>query len=266
MEKVTPGIVSSLIAAGRTADVYAWSSDQVIKLFHPWFELDSILFEQKVAQVVQASGLPVPAVGEIIQVKGRNGLIYQRVDGRSMWETLRRQPWRLVSFARRMAELHVALHAVAAPADFPDQRGRFQRRIQQEGALPQDTRQQLLDLLERLPAEDRICHGDFHPGNILITAQDEVIIDWIDVTRGSPLADLARTSIIALGAAATQQVPQAWMKVILRLFHALYLRRYFQLRPGGYEEYCHWLPVVAAARLAENMPELEAWLVSQATK
>lgn len=256
--------IGPLLASGRTAEVFAWGTNQIIKLFHPWFELENIGFEQKVARAVQASGLPVPEVGEIIQVNGRNGLIYQRVDGRSMWEVLARQPWRLLSFARRMAELHAALHAAAAPADLPDQRGRFLNRIQYEGALPEDVRRRVLNLLESLPAGERICHGDFHPGNILLTARGAVVIDWIDVSRGSPLADVARTSIIALGAAATQQVPKMGMKAILRLFHGLYLRRYFRLCPGGFTEYRRWLAVVAAARLAENMPELESWLVRQA--
>jgi uncharacterized protein (TIGR02172 family) len=258
--------IGPLLASGRTADVFAWGTDQVIKLFHNWFELDNILFEQKVARAVQASGLPIPAVGEVVQVNGRNGLIYQRVDGRSMWEILAHQPWRLVSFAWRMAELHAALHAVAAPADLPDQRRRLRRKIEQAGGLPEEIRQRALGILDKLPAGDWICHGDFHPGNVLLTARGEVIIDWIDVSCGNPLADLARTSIIALGAAATRQVPQLGMKATLRLFHWLYLRRYFHLRPGGYDEYHRWLPVVAAGRLGENMPELEAWLVRQAAK
>lgn len=258
--------MSTLIASGRTADVYAWGTEQVIKLFHDWFALENILFEQKVARAVQASGYPVPAVGEIIQVNGRNGLIYQRVEGCSMGEALAHRPWRLFHFARRTAELHAALHAVAAPADMPDQKRRLQRKIEQARALPEELRRRALDAVGKLPAGDRICHGDFHPGNILMAARGEVIIDWIDACRGNPLADLARTSVLALGTAATAQVAQAGMKASLRLFHALYLRRYFRVRPGGYEEYRRWLPVVAAARLSENIPELEQWLVRWAAK
>ena len=264
MEETALGILGSLIASGRTADVYAWGADQVVKLYHDWFGLEDIQFEQRMAQAVQASGLCVPAVGEIIQVNGRNGLIYQRVDGSLMWEALARQPWRMISLAYRTAELHADLHGIVAPTDLPEQRRRLQRKIEQARALPEELRQRALAALDKLPAGDRICHGDFHPGNILLTGRGEVVIDWIDATRGNPLADLARTSILALGSAATAQVPQKAMKASLRLFHALYLRRYFRLRPGGYAEYRRWLPVVAAARLSENIPELEQWLVTQA--
>jgi hypothetical protein len=54
------------------------------------------------------------------------------------------------------------------------------------------------------------------------------------------------------------------LKVLVRVFHSAYLKQYFHLRPGGEEEYRRWLPVVAGARLSENIPELEKWLVTQA--
>ncbi len=253
------------IATGRTAILFARGAVQVLKLFHPWRELDDILFEQKVVRVVQSSGLPAPAVGELVQVNGRYGLVYQRVDGCPMWDTLARQPWRIVHLARRTAELHLGLHAVNAPADLPDQRERIQRKIERAEALTEEARQRALAALDRLPGGDKLCHGDFHPGNILMTAGGVVIIDWMDTTRGNPLADLARTSTLALGAASTAQVPQMGMKVSLRLFHFLYRREYFRLRPGGTSEYRRWLPVVAAARLSENIPELQDWLILRAT-
>lgn len=110
-----------------------------------------------------------------------------------------------------------------------------------------------------------ICHGDFHPGNVLASPQGETVIDWIDATRGNALADVARASILALGAVATTQTSGV-EKLFVRLFHTIYLRRYFVLSPGGREEYGRWLPIVAAARLSENIPELEQWLLAQAQK
>jgi hypothetical protein len=71
---------------------------------------------------------------------------------------------------------------------------------------------------------------------------------------------------IALGTAASSQTPYRTMKTFVRLFHVAYLRRYFQLHPGGEAEYRRWLPVVAAARPSENIPELERWLVKRAGK
>ena len=121
-------------------------------------------------------------------------------------------------------------------------------------------------MLAAMPAGDRLCHGDFHPGNIMVLKQGEMIIDWIDAAIGNPLADIARTTVIFLGAIAAHQIKQPFMKFILHLFHDLYIHNYFSIRPGGENQYRQWLPIVAAARLSENIPELEKWLISQTGK
>lgn len=251
------------IARGNTADVYPWEPGYVLKLFHR-FSAEDVAYELKVTRAVQASGVPAPAAGPAIVVDGRQGLVYERVDGSNMFVALQRKPWRLCRYARRLAELHAQVHQRSCSDEVPPQRRRLERKIAHAAALPEQVKAALLTQLATMPDGDRICHGDMHPGNVLMTAGGEVVIDWIDATRGNPLADVARTSILLLGAAATRQIPHPLVKRVVRLFHWLYLRRYFQLRPGGQEEYRRWLPIVAAARLSEGIPELEAWLASQA--
>jgi uncharacterized protein (TIGR02172 family) len=254
------------IAYGRTAEIYAWQRGHVLKLFYDWFEVEDIEYEARIARAIHASGLPVPAAGDIIHVNGRHGLVYQRVDGATMWKELSRKPWSVLAYARRMAELHVEMHTSTVQADIPSQRQKLVSKIRHAEALPAHLRAKALAALETMPDGDRLCHGDFHPGNILMTVQGEIVIDWIDASRGNPLADLARTTIIALGAAETRQIQGLLLKAFVRIFHAAYIRYYFKLSPGGEDEYNRWLPIVAAARLSENISEMEKWLIAKAEK
>jgi uncharacterized protein (TIGR02172 family) len=260
--------VGQPMARGRTADVYAWGDDQVLKLFHERFPLEDIEYEARIARAVHASGLPVPGVGDIVQVSERNGLLYERVEGPSMLEVVQRKPWRVFRYARRLSALQAQVHAqVPAPVfrtNVPAQREKLERKIRQAGALPARLRSAVLAALDGMPEGERICHGDFHPGNVLLTAEGEVIIDWIDVTCGDPPADVARTTIILMGAVESHQIPSPFMRAFVRLFHLVYLRHYLDLRPGGEERYRRWLPIVAAARASEGMPELGPWLIAQA--
>lgn len=258
--------IGSPIAYGRTAEIYAWPDNHVLKLFHDWFPRESIQYEARLAEIVHRSGLPVPAVGEILDVNGRIGLIYERVAGAALFEVMPQKPWTIFRYARRMAELHVEMHSRTITLEIPRQRQRLIEKIVAAKPLPDPLRTRILAALATLPDGDQLCHGDFHPANVLATPQGEVIIDWIDATRGNPLADLARSSIIAQGVAATEQTTTAVEKLFVRLFHAVYLRRYLALRPEGEAEYGRWLPIVAAARLSENIPELEAWLLAKAKK
>ena len=249
-------------AVGRTAEIYDWEPGWIIKLYFDWFKTEAIKYEQSIATAICAAGLPVPAVGELVRVNGRTGLLYQKINGQSMDMVLANLPFRIFAYARILAELHAEMHAKPILADVPQMRNKLRRKIHEAPPLPDNLRTAALKSLEDLPDGNRLCHGDFHPGNILINESGAVIIDWIDATIGSPLADVARTTILALGMAAMQ--PGKIADLGIRMMHSLYLRRYFQLRPEGYEEYRRWLPIVAAARLDEGIDELEPWLLEQA--
>jgi len=258
--------LNSPIARGRTADVYPWGDKYILKLFHNWFEFEDIEYELRIAHAVHASGVKTPAVKELVQVEGRNGLIYERVNGKSMVEIFSQKPWRFFSYSRTLARLHVEMHDCVFNAEVPHQYNKLHNKINHADALPASLKYKLLTELESLPKGDRVCHGDFHPANVLIAEDDAIVIDWIDAACGNPLADVARTSIIFLGAANTAQTPNPIIKMFTKLSHALYLHEYFRLYPNGMDEYHRWLPVVAAGRLTEGMPELEKWLVTQAGK
>src|SRR5215475_13045432 len=118
------------IAHGRTADVYDWDDGHILKLFHNWFPLEDIEYELKIARAVHASGVKSPAVGEMIQVQGRNGLIYERVAGESMLAMFRRKWWMVFGYARIFAKLHAQMHESVFDADVPTLHGKLQYRIE----------------------------------------------------------------------------------------------------------------------------------------
>jgi len=254
------------IARGRTADVYNWDEEYILKLFHDWFELEDIEYELRIARATSASGVKSPMVVKQVQVQGRNGLVYERVEGVSMLGMFQLQPWKVAHYGKLLAMLHTEMHERTAEVDIPGQQASLERKIRRAEALPLLVRTSLLNSLASMPSGDRVCHGDFHPANVLMEGKEATVIDWIDASRGNPLADVARTSIITLGAVSSSQVPNPVLKIFVKVFHSAYLEQYFHLRPGGEDEYRRWLPILAGARLSENIPELERWLVKQAER
>jgi len=126
--------------------------------------------------------------------------------------------------------------------------------IADEGSA--ELKEQALEALERLPDGDALCHGDFHPDNILMSPRGPVIIDWPDATSGHPLADVARSSLLMRVGGLPPGTARRWLVESMRaLFHAVYVRRYFGLRPGAREQLAAWQLPVAAARLSEDIPE-----------
>jgi uncharacterized protein (TIGR02172 family) len=253
--------LSKPIARGRTADVYAWDDRRILKLYQAWCPPHWVEQESRVAQLVCQVGIPTPAAGEIVSVDGRRGILYERVNGISMLEDLRRRPWLILRHAQTLAELHAQIHRQTIPNLYSYRDG-LARSIQQAPQLTEAARQKALARLADLPDEQKLCHGDFHPQNILVSAQGVVVIDWMTASLGNPLADVARTSLIlSVGVRSAGREISSLARLFSGLFHRTYLNRYLALTPGGQVELLRWQPVIAAARLNECIePEREALL------
>jgi uncharacterized protein (TIGR02172 family) len=239
------------IAFGRTAEVYAWENGQILKLFHPQWGAEDAEHEARIGRALHAAGLPVPRTGEIVHINGRVGLIYEYVKGRSLVEAVRRSPWRVSVYARDFARLQGEIHSRTI-SGLPSQRQRLERRIRSANRIPEAVRETLLQTLRTLPEGDRICHGDFHPLNVLVTKRGFVAIDWVDATRGNPLADIARTALI-LELAELAQLPFI-LRTVRAWFYRIYLRSYRRLAPFPEGQFMAWHRLIAAARLAEDIP------------
>ncbi|MBN2392145.1 MAG: phosphotransferase [Anaerolineae bacterium] len=210
----------------------------------------------------------MPRAGEIVEVDGRLGLEYERFDGKPMGEIMSVKLWMLPRFARQLAELHVSIHKTPGVPGIPSQRTRLMGKIRAAKDLPVPLQEACVQALMQMPEGDRLCHGDFHPLNVLLHQGHASIIDWVDATSGNPLADVARTAVILQGvesrAAENKTSIIAQIEVLaLRWFTRIYLRRYFTLLPGGEAEYQRWRPIVAAGRMHEDIPGLNRWLRQQ---
>jgi thiamine kinase-like enzyme len=121
-------------------------------------------------------------------------------------------------------------------------------------------RTKTLALLDTLPDDQRLCHGDYHPGNVILTEAGPIVIDWMTARAGSPWMDVARTSLIlSIGPKSAGKLVSPVIKIAIKLYYRVYLSRYHRLAPDPKNELGRWMPVIAAARLNEDIvPEREA--------
>ncbi len=70
--------LESPIAQGRTAEVYNWDEQHILKLYREWCPPEWVEYEAAIARTIVAAGIPTPAAGEIIEVLNRRGIIYER--------------------------------------------------------------------------------------------------------------------------------------------------------------------------------------------
>jgi hypothetical protein len=84
----------------------------------------------------------------------------------------------------------------------------------------------------------------------------------MDATYGNPLADVARSSFLLSKSALPEEMPRRRILELLRgIFHRTYLAYYFKENKPDRQEWNDWWALVAASRIAENIPEERQMLI-----
>jgi aminoglycoside phosphotransferase (APT) family kinase protein len=250
-----------LIGQGLRAEVYEWGDREVVKLFLGDVPASDIEHEIRMATALARLDVPAPRYRQLVHMEDRAGLVFERIEGPSMLAVLSSQPWRVIGLARRLADLHAAVHRVTTGDNrIPGQRDALRSAIEGVVDLPESLRSRALQVLDVLPDGDRLCHGDFHPDNVLLATGGEVVIDWITCMRGSPAADVARTLVMLRFGAPPPRAPRSTLiaaTLLRRLFVSVYWRRYRRRTGIHPDEVAAWHVPVVAARLRESLPASE---------
>jgi Phosphotransferase enzyme family len=249
------------LGAGREADVYAMGDSAVLKLYRPGF--GGHRAEAITLRSLEGRGI-APKLLEVREMGGRTGLLEERLAGPDLLTLLQHRPWRLYGVARLMTEAHLAVHRVPAPAELADQRLVLADRVR-DAALPRHLFEFVSRVLDELPDGDRLSHGDFHPGNVMLTADGTAVIDWGAATRATPEADHARTLLLLRWADPLPGTPLVSRTVIATgrsaLAHA-YVRAYRRGSPP-LRQVRSWLVVHLAARLSEGIPAERSLMIGR---
>lgn len=201
-------------------------------------------------------GVPTPAVVETLEVDGRPGQVMERVDGPDQFSVVGARPWTLVAMAHTLGRVHAELHRTVVPDGYPTLHEHVRDHLARTDLVPAEIAAAAGDALEALPNGTAMCHGDYHPGNVLMTADGPVVIDWTNAVRGDPMADVARTRLmLGLGELPPGSPPLVRVAAAAGrgVFGHLYLRAY---RRAGHLDSAlvdRWEPVRAADRLGEGI-------------
>jgi aminoglycoside phosphotransferase (APT) family kinase protein len=140
--------------------------------------------------------------------------------------------------------------------ELPSQRQHLTNLIQKASPVPPERTAAALTALNQLPDGSRLCHGDYHPDNVLMSPNGPVIIDWAGATSGNPIADVARTSLLLrVGAPPPGGMSHLLIGPARAFAHTTYVRRYLKRHPASRDELAAWRLPIAVARLGEGIPE-----------
>lgn len=247
------------IGEGNTAEVFAWGEYDILKLFRKELPMGAIEQEYRISKTVEELGLPVPKVKDMLKYEGRTGIVYEKILGDSLIKLVSERPWTSGSISKTIAKMHYDIHQQNA-GGLPDCVEELRWRINQAGSLSVHQKEEVLKALELLPKGSSVCHGDYHPGNILKSGSRCVILDWMTATAGQPAYDVARTLYLLKDAVLPDYFPKPVklaMNLARRGLARRYLRCYMRLSGMRKAEIDAWRLPIISARLTEWVPESE---------
>jgi aminoglycoside phosphotransferase (APT) family kinase protein len=154
-----------------------------------------------------------------------------------MLDAFTAKPWRARRFVDQLAELALRLHALPTdgfptdPATLVDHRLHLPRQVVARFDRP-DLAKALEQVEELAPQAMEgphvVCHGDFHPLNVMVDGARASVIDWTDAGLGPREADVARTGLLfhIAAVAATKAVERAALELAGPRLARRYLRTY----------------------------------------
>lgn len=248
----------TLLGRGNTAEIYAYEGDTVLKLFREGFPLQGVLKEYRVNVRVQDEYPMMPKALRTAVCKDRAGILYKKAEGRDMFFFIRKDPRSISRMAVKLAVIHNEIHEKSIEGII-SVKDKLAEEIGWTEELSDEEKDKAIRLLAALPDKDRLCHFDFHPGNIMMTGSEYRVIDWMTACAGDPASDIARTWLLLKygelrGVGLPARVGLAFVKLCLR---RRYLKESLRLSGIAREDVGKWIVPVAAARLSEWLTDHE---------
>ncbi len=176
------------IASGNTASIYL-EEGNVIKIFNELLPCGEAGYEADKQKLAYSVGLPVPKILEVKKIEGKQAIIMEYVQGKTLGELISDSPGDTGHYMDLSVDIQLKIHSMKIDGLEPMKR-KLANQIKGAGELSQRLKDVLINKLEKITFEGRLCHGDFHLNNLIMSDGGSVtIIDWIDSSSGDIRAD-----------------------------------------------------------------------------
>mgnify|MGYP003463149520 FL=1 len=220
----------------------------IVKLFSETHPKAAVFNEALNTARVEETGLNIPKVISVHEVKGKWALTIELKEGKTLEQLMQENPEKAEDYMEQFVELQLSMQAKKAPK-LKKLKDKLNRQINGLKIIDATTRYELLTRLESMPKHDKLCHGDFNPSNVIVGEDGSMsIVDWAHATQGNASADAAYTYL--LFALKDQCLADMYMDIFCK-------------KSDTAKQYVHkWLPIVAAAQLSKENEQEKDFLLS----
>ena len=180
------------LAKGANGAVYRYDDETIIKTYYSKDALPEIQQERESARKAFVLGINTAIPYGIVRVGDGYGTVTELLNAVNLTKLLCDDPINIEKPADYYVDLLKSIHEVEAEeGDFPDMRETaldWANFVAEH--LPKEQGEKLCALIEAVPKQNTLLHGDYHTNNIMIQNGEPLLIDLDTLCVGHPIFEL----------------------------------------------------------------------------
>lgn len=181
-----------IIGRGGFGIVYRLDPETVVKVYREGVSLDQLQEEKRCATTVFLHDLPTAIAYDTVKVGNCYGNVYELLNAVTVGKAVCEDNSLAEDLGRKMGRLIKKIHETEIePGVLPRISDRFRVRIDyiEEHHLSHEDAELLRQVVDAVPEKDRLVHGDFHEGNVMVQNGELLLIDLDSICIGNPIYD-----------------------------------------------------------------------------
>ncbi len=187
---------ATIVGRGESAVVYRTAVDTVLKLFYPHVERHTVEREFAASSQAFLMGLLVARPIQVVRVLDRHGLQMNLLNGPVLLHRVAKRPVAMTGALRALAVWQSHLHENSVAVGELPTAGQVLAHQVASSTAGKAAIASALDVLGSSPDGDRLCHGDLHLGNAIVTREGLAVFDWAKAFVGPCEIDVARSELL----------------------------------------------------------------------
>lgn len=183
----------TLIGQGSNGLVYRIDPETVVKVYRNPDALPEIQNERELARKAFVSGINTAIPYDVVKVGNSYGSVFELLSAKSLSKLLKAHPENLEEYLQVFVRLLKQIHATeVSPEDFPDEKSVVMGWVDfLKDHLPAETWEKLHTLVQDIPENHHLIHGDYHTRNVMMQNGETILIDMDTLAYGAPVFDFA---------------------------------------------------------------------------
>ncbi len=183
-----------VIGRGANGEVYRTDPETIVKVYLNPDSLPEINRERELARTAFVRGIPTAIPYDVVRIKeGGYGSVFELLNAKSFAKLLKSGEKRVDELASLSVDLLKLIHSTEVPSGtVPDMKKTALGWAQFLcDYLPEKTAQKLCALIEAVPDDNHLMHGDYHIKNIMLQNGECLLIDMDTLCHGNPVFEFA---------------------------------------------------------------------------